>query len=112
MYGVFLARELLPDGTVYYSEDTHYSASKILRMLHLPNLMIKSQPDGCMDLDDFRETVRINRDSPPIVFANIGTTMKGAVDDVPGMQGHHPSGQLCQRRAQPGLVKGAARPDV
>jgi histidine decarboxylase len=87
MYGVFLARELLPDGVVYFSEDTHYSASKILRFLHLRHLMIKSRPDGTMDLDDFRATVRINRDAPPIVFANIGTTMKGAVDDVPGILG-------------------------
>lgn len=85
MYGLFLARELHPEGLVYYSEDTHYSVGKILRCLHLRNIMIKSRPDGAIDLDDLRETIRIHRDAPPIVFANIGTTMKGACDDVGGI---------------------------
>jgi histidine decarboxylase len=86
LYGVFLARELLPDGIVYYSEDTHYSVNKILRCLHVRNIMIKSRPDGSIDLDDLRETLRIHRDVPPILFANIGTTMKGAVDNLDGIR--------------------------
>ena len=44
--------------------------------------MIKSQDNGEVDYDDLRETIRINRDVPVIFMANIGTTMKGAVDDV------------------------------
>ena len=44
--------------------------------------MIKSQPNGEMDYDDLRETIRIHRDVTPIIFANIGTTMKGAVDNL------------------------------
>jgi histidine decarboxylase len=86
MYGIFLARELFPDGIVYYSEDTHYSVDKILRCLHIRSIMIKSQGDGTMDLDDLRETIKIHRDVPPIIFANVGTTMKGAVDDLAGIR--------------------------
>lgn len=82
LYGLYLARELLPAGIVYYSEDTHYSVSKILRVLDMRHIQIKSQRNGEIDYDDLRETVRIHRDVPPIVFANIGTTMTGAVDDV------------------------------
>lgn len=82
MYGVFLARELHPNGMVYYSEDTHYSVAKSLRVLNVRNIMIKSQANGEMDYQDLRETVRIHRDVTPIVFANIGTTMKGAVDNL------------------------------
>jgi histidine decarboxylase len=82
MYGLFLARELHPDGLVYYSEDTHYSVSKILRLLKVRSIMIKSAPDGGIDLDDLRETIKVHRDVPPIIFANIGSTMKGAVDDL------------------------------
>lgn len=82
MYGVFLARELYPEGMVYFSEDTHYSVSKSLRLLNVRNIMIKSQPNGEIDYEDLKETIFIHRDIPPIVFANIGTTMKGAVDDV------------------------------
>jgi histidine decarboxylase len=85
-YGLFLARELFPDGIVYYSQDAHYSIDKVLRCLQLNSIMIRSQPDGTMDLQDLRETLRIHRDIPPIVCATIGTTMKGAVDDIAGIQ--------------------------
>jgi len=86
LYGIFLGRELFPEGLVYYSEDTHYSVNKILRCLHVRNIMIKSCPDGRIDLEDLRETIRIHRDLPPIIFANIGTTMKGAIDDLEGIR--------------------------
>lgn len=82
MYGLFLARELYPDSMVYFSEDTHYSVHKSLRVIHVKNIMIKSQSNGEMDYDDLYESIRIHRDVIPIVFANIGTTMKGAIDDV------------------------------
>lgn len=82
MYGLYVARELHPEGICYFSEDTHYSVAKILRLQHTRNIMLKSQPDGQMDYHDLRESLRIHRDVPPIIFANIGTTMKGAVDDI------------------------------
>ncbi|NCJ05637.1 histidine decarboxylase [Synechococcales cyanobacterium C] len=85
-YGLFLSRELFPEGMVYYSQDAHYSIDKILRCLNLHSIMIRSQPNGCMDLEDLREALRIHRDIPPIVCATIGTTMKGAVDDILGIQ--------------------------
>ena len=82
MYGLYLAREMFPEGVVYFSQDTHYSVVKILRVLKARNIMIKSRDNGEIDYDDLRETIRINRDVPVIFLANIGTTMKGAVDDV------------------------------
>ena len=82
MYGLYVARELYPEGICYFSEDTHYSVAKVLRLQHTRNIMLKSQPDGQMDYTDLRETLRIHRDVPPIIFANIGTTMKGATDDL------------------------------
>ncbi len=82
MYGLYVARELYPEGICYFSEDTHYSVAKILRLQHTRNIMLKSQPNGEMDYADLRESLRIHRDVPPIIFANIGTTMKGAVDDL------------------------------
>lgn len=82
MYGMYLARELLPGGIVYYSEDTHYSVAKILRMVNARSIMIKSRPDGEMDYDDLTRTLHLHRDVPPIIFANIGTTMRGAIDNL------------------------------
>ncbi len=82
MYGLYMAREMFPNGVVYFSQDTHYSVLKNLRVLNYRNIMIKSQPNGEIDYDDLRETIRINRDVPVVVMANIGTTMKGAVDNL------------------------------
>ena len=82
LYGLYLARELYPDGVVYYSEHTHYSAAKIVRVLGARSIMIRGRADGEIDYDDLRETLKIHRDVPPIMLANIGTTMHGAVDDL------------------------------
>jgi histidine decarboxylase len=82
IYGLFLARELYPSGIVYYSEDTHYSVSKNLRVLNMKHIMIKSLASGEIDYEDLYETLRIHRDIPPIVFANAGTTMTEAKDDI------------------------------
>jgi histidine decarboxylase len=87
MYGLYVARELFPEGICYFSEDTHYSVAKVLRLQHTRNIMLKSQPNGEMDYDDLRETLRIHRDVPPIIFANIGTTMKGAMDNLAVIRG-------------------------
>ncbi|MXZ87257.1 MAG: histidine decarboxylase [Dehalococcoidia bacterium] len=82
MYGLYLARKLHPDGIVFFSQDTHYSVLKNLSVLNMRNIMIKSQESGELDYDDLYETLRIHRDTPVIVMANIGTTMKGAIDDL------------------------------
>ncbi len=46
LYGLYLARELYPDGMVYYSEHTHYSAAKIVRVLGARSIMIRGGDDG------------------------------------------------------------------
>ena len=82
MYGLYLARELFPEGICYFSEESHYSVPKILRLQHTRNIMLKAQANGEIDYDDMSETLRVHRDVPPIIFANIGTTMKGAHDNI------------------------------
>ena len=82
MYGLYIAREMFPEAVVYFSQDTHYSVRKNLRVLNYRNIMIRSLDNGEIDYDDLRETIRINRHLPVVVMANIGTTMKGAVDDL------------------------------
>lgn len=82
LYGLYLARELLPNGMVYYSEQTHYSVAKNLHFLGMRHITIRSEPSGEIDYADLRETLKIHRDVPPIVFANIGTTMTEARDDT------------------------------
>lgn len=82
LYGLYLARELLPRGMVYYSEQTHYSVAKNLHFLGMRHITIRSQGSGEIDYEDLRETLKIHRDVPPIIFANIGTTMTEARDDI------------------------------
>lgn len=82
LYGLFLARETFPDALVYYSEDTHYSVGKALRLLNMHSIMIRHQENGEMDYDDLRESLAIHRDMPAIIFATVGTTMTGAVDNI------------------------------
>lgn len=82
MYGLYLAREIYPKGVVYYSQDTHYSVSKNIRMLGMDHVMIKSRRNGEMDYGDFKSMLSTWRSAPPIIFANLGTTMKEGVDDI------------------------------
>jgi histidine decarboxylase len=82
MYGLYLGRELFPKAMVYYSESTHYSVQKNLHLLDMPNIAIRTKENGEIDYDDLHDTIRMNRNMPVIVFANIGTTMTEARDDV------------------------------
>lgn len=82
MYGIYIARESLPDGIVYFSQDAHYSIWKITRALNIPAVKVKSQENGEMDYKDLEEKLNENPGMPPIIVATIGTTMKGAIDRV------------------------------
>ena len=86
MYGLYLARELHPDGMLYFSEEAHYSILKNARVLNLPHTTVKRQADGEIDYDDLRDMLTVHRDRPAIILATIGTTMRGAVDDIPAIR--------------------------
>lgn len=82
LYGIFVGRELHPTGILYFSEDAHYSIRKIARILNMRSIVVRSQQSGEIDYDDLDELLKMHRDTPAIVCANIGTTMKGAIDDI------------------------------
>ena len=83
MYGLYLARELHPDGMLYFSEEAHYSILKNARVLNMPHTTVKRQAHGEIDYDDLRDMLSVHRDRPAVILATIGTTMRGAVDDLP-----------------------------
>lgn len=83
LYALYLARELFPQGMVYYSEATHYSVQKNVHLLNMDSIVVRCQDNGEMDYDDLRETIQLHRHRPVIILANIGTTMTEAKDDVP-----------------------------
>ena len=82
MYGLYLAREMFPSAIFYFSEDTHYSVLKNVRLLNARYIMIKRQENGEIDYEDLYDMIRVHRDLPAVIMANIGTTMRGAVDDL------------------------------
>ena len=82
MYGLYLAREMFPSGIFYFSEETHYSVLKNMRVLNARHTMIKRQDNGEIDYQNLYEMVEVNRHLPAVIIANIGTTMRGAVDDI------------------------------
>jgi len=82
LYGLYVAREVYPQGMVYYSEATHYSVQKNISLLNMPSIMIRAQENGEIDYEDLKEVVHTHRDRPAIVVANIGTTMTEAKDDI------------------------------
>ncbi len=86
MYGLYLARELHPEGMLYFSEEAHYSILKIARILNMPHTTVKRQHDGEIDYEDLRYMLTVHRDRPAIILATIGTTMRGAVDDIPAIR--------------------------
>ncbi len=82
LYALYVARELYPQGMVYYSEATHYSIQKNINLLNMPSIVIRAQENGEMDYEDLKDAVHTHRDRPAIVVANIGTTMTEAKDDI------------------------------
>lgn len=86
MFGCYLGREIFPDGTLYYSKDTHYSVAKIVKLLRIKSQVVESQPNGEIDYDDLMKKIADDKEAHPIIFANIGTTVRGAIDDIAEIQ--------------------------
>ena len=82
LHGILVGREVLPDGILYSSRETHYSVFKAARMYRMPLRKVATAANGEMDYDDFERHLRENLSLPAIVNINIGTTVRGAVDDV------------------------------
>ena len=77
--------------TVFYSKGhTHYSIPKIAEIQRLNFKPVTPCSDGSLDLNNFKKELIFHLGSHPhcpiIVIANIGTTITGAIDDVPGIK--------------------------
>lgn len=86
MQGLYVGRQYLQskkDKPVFYtSKDSHYSIFKIANILNLHTIIIDTQETGEMDYKDFEKHLSENINSPVLINANIGTTMKSAIDDT------------------------------
>lgn len=82
LHGILIGREMFPNGVFYASKDSHYSVFKAAWLFRMKCVKIKTLISGSIDCEDLRLQLSKNGDKPAILNVNIGTTMKGAVDDV------------------------------
>ncbi|KAF8030810.1 hypothetical protein BT93_D0105 [Corymbia citriodora subsp. variegata] len=82
LHGILVGREVFPDGILYASRESHYSVFKAARMYRMECVKVATLISGEIDCADFKDKLLANKDKPAIINANIGTTVKGAVDDL------------------------------
>ncbi|KAM0915239.1 hypothetical protein ACQ4PT_010972 [Festuca glaucescens] len=82
LHGLLVGRELFPDGVIYASRESHYSVFKAARMYRVECVKIDTLISGEMNYADFKSKLLQNTRKPAIVNVNIGTTVKGAIDDL------------------------------
>lgn len=69
----------------FFSEDTHYSIIKAMRVLQIPTFCyIPSAKTGEIDMEKLADSVEYfaSKGHPILIICNYGTTFKGAYDDV------------------------------
>lgn len=82
LHAMLLARECHPEGVLYTSSETHYSIFKAARYYKMECETIATLPMGEMNYDILRQNLLKNKGKPAIINVNIGTTVKGAVDNL------------------------------
>ena len=64
----------------------HYSVQILRDLLGLEGVTVETLGDGGMDPDDLAHKLSENADSPALVVATVGTTFKGAIDNLDAIQ--------------------------
>ncbi|WP_423062477.1 histidine decarboxylase [Candidiatus Paracoxiella cheracis] len=85
-FGLHIANQLYPDAIYYYSERTHYSIPKILKIIKGESRQISALENGEINYQELKNELRRNKHLPAVFNANIGTTMTGAIDDIEKIQ--------------------------
>ncbi|AFY36874.1 Histidine decarboxylase [[Leptolyngbya] sp. PCC 7376] len=93
MYGLYTGRVFLesestssvsPKPIAYFSEETHYSIRKALRMLAIDSEIISSTPKGSIKVSKLMDAI-LQSDidaNPPLIVVTMGTSFKCAYDDL------------------------------
>jgi len=82
LHAILVARECHPDGILYTSNETHYSIFKAARYYRMDLRSIPTLPMGEINYDLLEKELDENRHLPAIINVNIGTTVKGAIDNL------------------------------
>lgn len=82
LHGILVGREVFPDGILYASCESHYSVFKAARMYRMEVVKVDTLVSGEIDCADLKRKLEQRKAKPAILNVNIGTTVKGAVDDL------------------------------
>jgi glutamate/tyrosine decarboxylase-like PLP-dependent enzyme len=87
MHGMYMGRTILKGRTqrlpkAYYTREAHYSVQILSDLLGLESVMVETLADGGMDPSDLADRLAASPDVPALVVATVGTTFKGAVDNL------------------------------
>jgi histidine decarboxylase len=83
LQAILVGRENFPDGILYASEESHYSVFKAAHFYRMEAKSIKTNWQGTINLKSLKKAINLTK--PVILNVNIGTTVKGAVDDLNGI---------------------------
>lgn len=72
LHGILVGREVLPDGILYGSRESHYSVFKAARMYRMECVKVETLISGEIDCADFKVKLLANKDKPAIINVNIG----------------------------------------
>lgn len=91
MHGMYLGRTILRGRTgqlpkAYFTREAHYSVQILVDLLGLEAVDVATLPDGGMDGDDLVRQLARNGETPALVVPTIGTTFRGAIDDLDMIQ--------------------------
>lgn len=91
MHGIYMGRTILKSQTgvmpkIYFTREAHYSIQILKDLLNLEWVMVETNQDGSMDIDDLEQQLKANPNHPALVVATIGTTFKGAIDSIDDIQ--------------------------
>ena len=91
MHGMYMGRTILKGRTgvipkAYFTQEAHYSVQILRDLLGLEAVLVQTLPDGSMDPNDLQQKLAENPSHPALVIATIGTTFKGAIDQIDHIQ--------------------------
>lgn len=81
--GLYIGRQVLEKygkPVIYFSEEAHYSIASLSRLLGLEATIIGCNEKGEMDYEELNK--KLNRERPALFSVSIGTTFKGAIDQI------------------------------
>lgn len=91
MHGLYTGRTILKSRTgvmpkIYFTREAHYSIQILRDLLNLEWVVVGTNQDGSMDVEDLERQMNAHPNNPALVVATIGTTFKGSVDSIDGIQ--------------------------